>query len=319
MEKAHIQELVTVLHKSQTPDTMQFMQRRLQELGMTLTDLYQQMEMTDPFLDIYLEEEIVGLSSPVHSHPFMEILYCHSNSDAGCLADNRHFVLQRGDIVVIPPGVPHSVNTQPDSQTPYTGYTLWLSVKYLEALADMFPYFFVAEQLPPEYHIRTAGTVWEYLGELFRGLYLEKTMAYPGWESALSGISTVLLTQITRILQQKSQQPASPSKEDLLDQILVYLNSNLAQKITLDDIASRFWVSSSTISHLFTKSLGISFYKYVTQRRLTEAKNLIREGLPMEQVALKVGFGDYSAFYRAFKQEYQCSPREYQKIVASEK
>lgn len=318
MNSAHIQELVNLLHKSQSPETLHFVQRRLREMGMTLTDLYQQLEMTDPFLDIYMEQDVSGISSPIHAHPFMEILYCHSNSDAACLVDDRRYILQRGDIVVIPPGVPHSVSTPPDSQNPYTGYTLWLSVKYLETLAELFP-FFVAEQLAPEYHLRTAGTVWEYLGELFRGLYLEKTMAHPGWESALSGISTVLLTQIARMLKQKSQQAAPPSKEDLLEQVLVYLNSNLSQKITLDDIASRFWVSSSTISHLFTKSLGISFYKYVTQRRLTEAKNLIREDLPMEQVALKVGFGDYSAFYRAFRQEYHCSPREYQKIVAAKK
>ncbi len=57
--------------------------------------------------------------------------------------------------------------------------------------------------------------------------------------------------------------------------------------------------------------MGISFYQYVTQRRLVAAKNLILQNIPMEIVAGKVGFSDYSSFYRAFKSEYGISPRQF--------
>ena len=57
--------------------------------------------------------------------------------------------------------------------------------------------------------------------------------------------------------------------------------------------------------------MGISLYRYITQRRLIAAKLLIGENHPLEEVARRVGFLDYSTFYRAFKQEYGISPRQF--------
>ena len=72
-------------------------------------------------------------------------------------------------------------------------------------------------------------------------------------------------------------------------------------------------MSQSTISQTFKNKLGVSFYRCVTQRRLIAAKSLIIEGAPMESVSQKVGFSDYSSFYRAFKQEFGISPRQFRK------
>ena len=81
------------------------------------------------------------------------------------------------------------------------------------------------------------------------------------------------------------------------------------------DLARKFYVSSSTLSHLFKQKMGISIYHYVTQRRLISAKNLISKGMALEQVATRVGFSDYSAFYRVFRQEYGISPRQYRNLL----
>jgi AraC-like DNA-binding protein len=60
--------------------------------------------------------------------------------------------------------------------------------------------------------------------------------------------------------------------------------------------------------------MGVSVYRYITQRRLIAAKSRIEAGESMENVALAVGFSDYSGFYRAFKQEYGISPRQYRNL-----
>ena len=60
--------------------------------------------------------------------------------------------------------------------------------------------------------------------------------------------------------------------------------------------------------------MGVSFYHWVTQRRLIAAKLLIEEGKLLEEVAETVGFTDYSSFFRAFKQEFGISPRQYRKM-----
>ena len=85
--------------------------------------------------------------------------------------------------------------------------------------------------------------------------------------------------------------------------------------MTLSDFAKRYYVSESTISHLFKQKMGVSVYNYVTQRRLIAAKNLILRGATLETVADQVGFSDYSTFYRAFKGAFGISPRQFRNQV----
>jgi AraC-like DNA-binding protein len=63
--------------------------------------------------------------------------------------------------------------------------------------------------------------------------------------------------------------------------------------------------------------LGTSFYRHVTGQRLAAAKRYIRRGIPLGQVWEMAGFCDYSAFYRAFKQEFGFSPREFRDLQDS--
>lgn len=68
------------------------------------------------------------------------------------------------------------------------------------------------------------------------------------------------------------------------------------------------------MTHLCSKRLGLSFYRYVTRQRLERARQLMLEYGDLADVAEKAGFCDYTAFFRAFKQEYGLSPSEYRKI-----
>ena len=64
--------------------------------------------------------------------------------------------------------------------------------------------------------------------------------------------------------------------------------------------------------------MGVSFYRCVTQRRLISAKSFIEQEIPLEDVGRRVGFSDYSTFYRAFKKEFGISPRQYRKLQHQE-
>ena len=44
------------------------------------------------------------------------------------------------------------------------------------------------------------------------------------------------------------------------------------------------------------------------------ARQYMRQGIPLGQIWEQAGFCDYSAFYRAFRQEYGFSPREYRNL-----
>ena len=101
-----------------------------------------------------------------------------------------------------------------------------------------------------------------------------------------------------------------------MDEVISYIEDHLAEKITLQSAATHFFVSTRTISRLFSDKMDVSFYRYVTQRRLIAAKSLILSGEPLESIGVQVGFADYSTFYRAFKQAFSISPRQFEKLQA---
>ena len=102
-------------------------------------------------------------------------------------------------------------------------------------------------------------------------------------------------------------------EKNLLDQIIAYAEENLAEKITLRQIADQFHVSVSTVTQLFQKRAKTTFHHFLTGLRMEKARNLIRQGLPLESVGRAIGYQDHSTFYRAFRQTFGISPREYRK------
>lgn len=123
----------------------------------------------------------------------------------------------------------------------------------------------------------------------------------------------MLLTELYRIVSYKESLPPK-EKQSELDKIITYIENNYTSRITLEDTAHQFLISKSTLSKLFQQHLGISFYRFVTQRRLINAKTRIENGEPLDELGTSCGFNDYATFYRAFKKEYGLSPREYQII-----
>ena len=104
----------------------------------------------------------------------------------------------------------------------------------------------------------------------------------------------------------------------LMEQIAAYVDANLTGKITLKQVAAHFRISVSTVTQLFQKKTQNTFHHFLTNRRMEKARNLIREGLPLEMVGRAIGYRDHSTFYRAFRQTFGISPREYRKKLHPE-
>ena len=109
-----------------------------------------------------------------------------------------------------------------------------------------------------------------------------------------------------------------PDQRSLLEKITAYVEANLAQKITLQMIAGQFHVSVSTITQLFRKKEKTTFHHFVTSKRMEKARDLILQGQPLESVGKAIGYQDHSTFYRAFRQTFGISPREFHKTKIRE-
>lgn len=280
--------------------------------GYSLRSIYQELEMDSAYVDTHDDISESADVVQLHSHTFFEILFCRSGSLEYLLGTERYH-LQRGDVVFVPPGISHCPIFLEKLVEPYLRDVLWLSPLFARNMADLFPGETVLPNQP--FVLRTVGTRWENLLEqLFRAGVRESYARAPGWQAAVYGNTMRLLVQLNRVRDNNKTLTPPTEKQELLDRILYYIESEMAQKITLAETARRFLVSESTINQLFRKRMKVSFYHYVTQRRLIAAKTLLLSATPAEQICTRVGFGDYSTFYRAFKQEYGISPAEYRRL-----
>ena len=313
MKLSELRKLTGDFPRPETPEEYRDFYDRMQTLGIDPGNFYQELEMSDRFVETHRDVSWSNASVQLHSHTFYEVLYCRNTCDVEYLVGADRYRLQRGDIVLVPPGISHRPLLPENMAEPYKRYVLWISPEFVQMASSQFP----ADKLEIRKDtnlIRTAGTPWEFLGEGFRAGVQETEKALPGWEAAVLGNTLILLTQIRRALLDSGVKPLVAEQPELLDRVMAYVEENLQQKITLSDTARHFYVSESTISQLFRKKMGVSFYRCVTQRRLIAAKTLIGENVPMEAVSERTGFADYSSFYRAFKQEYGISPRQYRKL-----
>ena len=282
-------------------------------IGLDPTNLYQELEMSSRYVNTHRDTSYSNTTVNLHSHQYIEILYCRTSANVEYLIGSNRYRLQKGDIVFVPPGVSHRPILPEKLTVPYERDVLWISQEFAEYLSAMFPDD-AMELRDHSIPIRTAGTRWEFLGDLFRNGVLEEEGKRPGWDAAVIGNTMTILAHMRRAYIERSAGTMKAEKPELLDRITAYIEKHYASHITIDDLARQFYVSNSTVSHLFKQKMGVSLYRYITQRRLIAAKSLIAEKLPMEEIAHKVGFADYSTFYRAFKQEYGISPRQFAQL-----
>lgn len=81
-----------------------------------------------------------------------------------------------------------------------------------------------------------------------------------------------------------------------------------AAPVTSAELEAATGLSRYELARQFREALGTSPYRYLTQRRLDRARAMIREGLPLAEVAAACGFADQSHMSRQFKQSYGISP-----------
>ena len=101
------------------------------------------------------------------------------------------------------------------------------------------------------------------------------------------------------------------TENDKINQIISYINENLSEELSLDQLADRFYISKYYLSRQFKQFTGLSLYQYIMKKRLISARNMLRAGSPVMDACLYCGFGDYSNFLKAFKREFGQNPSKY--------
>jgi AraC-like DNA-binding protein len=109
---------------------------------------------------------------------------------------------------------------------------------------------------------------------------------------------------------------AWPARRGLSRRVLAractYMEENLGETFTLDDLARAVGVSRFHFSRLFRVSTGVSPMVYFLRLRIERAKQMLVKGdRKMCEIALALGFFDQSHFSRTFRRMTGLAPGEY--------
>lgn len=109
------------------------------------------------------------------------------------------------------------------------------------------------------------------------------------------------------------------SKKQNLLEIKNYLDTVYLEKITLDDLASRFYINKFYLTRVFKEQFGVSIVTYLLQSRITHAKQLLRfTEKTVEAIGLESGIGPLNYFSRVFKKIEGITPTEYRQKWTTE-
>ena len=94
-------------------------------------------------------------------------------------------------------------------------------------------------------------------------------------------------------------------------QAIQYIETNLAQPISLRDVARAVRLNPDYLGRIFRHHVGESIGTYIRRRRLATAKNLLASDLSVKEAGAAAGFRDALYFSRVFRREEGLSPSEY--------
>ncbi|MBO0455044.1 AraC family transcriptional regulator [Candidatus Enterococcus murrayae] len=98
---------------------------------------------------------------------------------------------------------------------------------------------------------------------------------------------------------------------------LAYIENHLFEAISLKQLAKQALLSEYTFHRFFTYLTGYSFSNYLRYRRLSEAVELLRKGIPIDEISERCGYANRSAFNRAFSKFHGIAPSQAKDIEAA--
>ena len=155
--------------------------------------------------------------------------------------------------------------------------------------------------------------LWKLLIESFESTYYTRTLMMCYLQEAL-----LLLMQFYDTVNHKTLiTDNQASRNDLLSEILTYMNKRITEPITIEEICHEFYISRSSLQALFKTHLNTSPKNYLINIKLQKSKELIRENqYTISEIAYKLGFSSIHYFSRLFKKYFNTTPSAYLRKIS---
>ncbi len=240
---------------------------------------------------------------PSHFHKKTEITYMKVGTCSSIINQTQYFA-EKDDILYVPEYYPHSYETSSNARRLLITPTQDLKIDVENFLNKRtFPCL-----LSDKEYNRTK--ILPILNDIIKAQNdknidaASKSLIIKGYINAFYGM---LLARYKNCLVEQIKQA------EMLTNVLIYLEENYKNDITLDELANKFGYNKYYFSKLFNTCVGDNLKNYVNNIRVKKFARIYAEDTHanITHLALTLGFDSMPSFYRAFKRFYHCSPKEY--------
>ena len=247
-----------------------------------------------------------GQERDFHFHEFDKLVLLKSGR-VDYTVESRTFSLKPNDVLLVKHHTIHRADI--DTTTPYERVIIYINGAYFQrclpgaGLMDCFDRAEKSGRL-----LLTPNEAQSAAISALLGAYEENaSSAERGANAMCDTLMMQLLINVDRVSAASAPEREARSDGKIAD-TLSYINENLRSDLTVDALAERLYLSKYHFMRLFKAQTGSTVHAYVRQKRLFSAVRMMREGVPAERAAIDSGFGDYSAFYRAFRETFGITP-----------
>lgn len=255
--------------------------------------------------------DTAGQELDYHFHDFDKLVILIEGS-VDYQVEDKSYALKPWDVLLVKHHTIHKAEI--DKSLPYERIIIYLDRQYFENImpeAKLMECFDLADRNGR--HLLKAEP--KQLQELKAALKHYEDLRGDQRFGAFAMGETMMIQLLIHVSRLSEVEPGDrESKYDpKIQQVLSYVNENFRSELTVDELADMVFLSKYHFMRLFKSQTGSTVYAYVRQKRLMNASRLIREGVPVQKAASDSGFGDYSAFHRAFKESFGTSPGKLKK------
>ncbi|MCJ7855981.1 AraC family transcriptional regulator [Lachnospiraceae bacterium NSJ-143] len=249
--------------------------------------------MAKPFPNHFHEHYVIG---------FMESGKRHMN------CRNRQYIVKNGDILIFNPGDNHACQQDSGGFMDYRGLNIPQDIMAAAALE------ITGRKGLPRFlkNVITDSEAGFNLYNLHR-LIMEGSGEFEKEEKFILLISALI---------SKYAEPFDgcvPECQDEVKKTCDFIEKNYNERISLDDICAYAGMSKSTLLRAFTKTKGITPYRYLETVRINEAKKLLEAGVTPLEAAMRTGFSDQAHFANFFNMFTGLAPGVYRSIFGDKK
>ncbi len=236
------------------------------------------------------------------------------------VAQDVTYTLEPGDILIIPPGILHSIIA------PKSG-TRFIFLHELSVFVQLTEFTRTQSLLSRPIHITSDTCPEIYETEI--KLLMQAASCYFGSScakqlhiySCLMEFYACYTDYCTEQNTRTTKASGSLSPKDYsrkLTLLLEYMKQHFNEDISLEDAASKAGLSKFYFSRIFKQYTGQTFYDYLSFLRIQAAEALLKDTTtPVSAIALACGYSNISSFNRSFRKFQKCTPSQYRSLHRS--